>query len=52
MSEPLVMEGVRRSYRTAAGTLDVLTSVDLTLRAGEICCIWRGCSTRPMGGAC
>jgi lipoprotein-releasing system ATP-binding protein len=36
MSEPLVMEGVRRSYRTAAGTLDVLTSVDLTLRAGEI----------------
>jgi lipoprotein-releasing system ATP-binding protein len=36
MSEPLVMEGVRRSYRTAAGALDVLTSVDLTLRAGEI----------------
>ena len=36
MSDPLVMEAVRRSYRTDAGTLDVLTSVDLALRAGEI----------------
>jgi lipoprotein-releasing system ATP-binding protein len=32
----LVMDGVRRSYRTDAGTLDVLTSVDLTLASGEI----------------
>jgi lipoprotein-releasing system ATP-binding protein len=36
MSDPLVMEAVRRSYRTDAGTLDVLTSVDLALKAGEI----------------
>src|SRR5579875_3129828 len=36
MSDPLVMEGVRRSYRTDAGSLDVLTSVDLALHAGEI----------------
>ena len=36
MNEPLVMEAVRRSYRTDAGSLDVLTSIDLTLRAGEI----------------
>jgi lipoprotein-releasing system ATP-binding protein len=36
MSEALVMEAVRRTYRTDAGSLDVLTSVDLTLRAGEI----------------
>ena len=36
MSDPLVMEGVRRSYRTDAGALDVLTSVDLALKAGEI----------------
>jgi lipoprotein-releasing system ATP-binding protein len=36
MSDPLVMEGVRRSYRTDAGVLDVLTSVDLALKAGEI----------------
>jgi lipoprotein-releasing system ATP-binding protein len=36
MSDPLVMEAVRRSYRTDAGALDVLLSVDLTLRAGEI----------------
>ncbi|GAB0117133.1 ABC transporter ATP-binding protein [Acidisoma sp. 7E03] len=35
MSEPLVMEAVRRTYRTDAGSLDVLTAVDLTLRAGE-----------------
>jgi lipoprotein-releasing system ATP-binding protein len=32
----LLMEAVRRSYRTDAGTLDVLTSVDLQLAAGEI----------------
>jgi lipoprotein-releasing system ATP-binding protein len=36
MSDPLIMERVRRSYRTDAGVLDVLTSVDLALRAGEI----------------
>jgi lipoprotein-releasing system ATP-binding protein len=36
MSDPLVMEAVRRSYRTDAGTLDVLTSIDLSLKAGEI----------------
>jgi lipoprotein-releasing system ATP-binding protein len=36
MSDPLVMEAVRRTYRTDAGALDVLTSVDLTLKAGEI----------------
>jgi lipoprotein-releasing system ATP-binding protein len=36
MSDPLVMEAVRRSYRTDAGSLDVLTSVDLSLKAGEI----------------
>ncbi|HTI02270.1 MAG TPA: ABC transporter ATP-binding protein [Acidisoma sp.] len=36
MNEPLVMEAVRRSYRTDAGTLDVLTAIDLTLRGGEI----------------
>jgi lipoprotein-releasing system ATP-binding protein len=36
MSDPLVMEAVRRSYRTDAGALDVLISVDLALKAGEI----------------
>ncbi len=36
MSEPLIMDRVARSYRTDAGPLDVLTSIDLTLRAGEI----------------
>ena len=36
MSDPLVMEAVRRTYRTDAGSLDVLTSVDLALKAGEI----------------
>ena len=36
MSDPLVMEAVRRTYRTDAGALDVLTAVDLTLKAGEI----------------
>ena len=36
MSEPLIMEAVARRYRTDAGVLDVLTSIDLTLRAGEI----------------
>jgi lipoprotein-releasing system ATP-binding protein len=36
MSDPLVMEAVRRTYRTDAGALDVLTSVDLVLKAGEI----------------
>jgi lipoprotein-releasing system ATP-binding protein len=30
------MEAVRRSYRTDAGALDVLTAVDLQLAAGEI----------------
>jgi lipoprotein-releasing system ATP-binding protein len=32
----LLMEAVRRSYRTDAGALDVLTAVDLQLAAGEI----------------
>jgi lipoprotein-releasing system ATP-binding protein len=36
MSEPLIMEAVARRYRTDAGVLDVLTKIDLTLRAGEI----------------
>lgn len=36
MNNPLVMEAVARSYRTDAGTLDVLSGADLTLRAGEI----------------
>ncbi|GAB0114523.1 ABC transporter ATP-binding protein [Acidisoma sp. C75] len=36
MNEPLIMEAVARRYRTDAGVLDVLTGIDLTLRAGEI----------------
>jgi lipoprotein-releasing system ATP-binding protein len=36
MNDPLVMERVRRTYRTDAGSLDVLTDVDLALKAGEI----------------
>jgi lipoprotein-releasing system ATP-binding protein len=36
ISVPLIMEQVARSYRTDAGKLDVLTAIDLTLRAGEI----------------
>ncbi len=36
MSEPLVMSGVNRTYRSAAGDLPVLRGVDLTLAAGEI----------------
>lgn len=36
MNEPLVLHGVQRVYRGAAGELPVLRGVDLTLRAGEI----------------
>ncbi len=36
MSDPLVLRGVCRTYRTEAGDLPVLRGVDLTLRAGEI----------------
>jgi lipoprotein-releasing system ATP-binding protein len=36
MSDPLVMRGVQRVYRSAAGDLAVLRGAELTLRAGEI----------------
>jgi lipoprotein-releasing system ATP-binding protein len=36
MSEPLVMRGVQRIYRSAAGDLPVLRGAELTLKAGEI----------------
>jgi len=36
MSEPLVLRGVQRIYRSDAGDLPILTGADLTLRAGEI----------------
>ncbi len=36
MSDPLVLQGVSRTYRSGDGALPVLTSADLTLRAGEI----------------
>jgi lipoprotein-releasing system ATP-binding protein len=36
MNEPLVMHGVQRVYRSAAGDLPVLRGAELTLRAGEI----------------
>jgi lipoprotein-releasing system ATP-binding protein len=36
MSDPLVMRGVQRVYRSAAGDLPVLRGADLTLAAGEI----------------
>ncbi len=36
MSDPLVLRGVRRTYRGDAGDLPVLLGVDLTVRAGEI----------------
>ncbi len=36
MSEPLVLSGVMRTYRSDAGALPVLRGVDLALRAGEI----------------
>jgi len=36
MSDPLVLQGVQRVYRSAAGDLPVLQGADLTLRAGEI----------------
>jgi lipoprotein-releasing system ATP-binding protein len=36
MSEPLVLRGVRRSYRGDAGELPVLRGADLTVRSGEI----------------
>ncbi len=36
MSDPLVLRGVQRTYRTGAGALPVLRGVDLALAAGEI----------------
>jgi len=36
VSDPLVLRGVQRTYRTGAGALPVLRGVDLTLAAGEI----------------
>src|SRR5215467_10260629 len=36
MSDPLVLRDVRRIYRTEAGELPVLRSVDMSLHAGEI----------------
>ncbi|HVY18401.1 MAG TPA: ABC transporter ATP-binding protein [Rhodopila sp.] len=36
MNEPLVLQGVRRTYRGDGGDLPVLRGVDLTVRAGEI----------------
>jgi len=36
MSDPLVLRGVQRSYRTEAGELPVLRGADLDLHAGEI----------------
>jgi lipoprotein-releasing system ATP-binding protein len=36
MSEPLVLHGVRRTYRGDGGELPVLRGVELTVRAGEI----------------
>ena len=41
MSDPLVLRGVQRIYRTEAGELPVLRGVDLTLRAGEIVALER-----------
>jgi lipoprotein-releasing system ATP-binding protein len=36
MSEPLVLAGVQRTYRTEAGDLPILRGADLRIRAGEI----------------
>jgi lipoprotein-releasing system ATP-binding protein len=36
MSDPLVLQNVRRTYRGDGGDLPVLRGVDLTIRAGEI----------------
>ena len=36
MSDPLVLRGVVRIYRTGAGELPVLRGADLSLHAGEI----------------
>ena len=36
MSDPLVMAGVQRTYRTEAGDLPVLRDVNLSIHAGEI----------------
>jgi lipoprotein-releasing system ATP-binding protein len=36
MSDPLVLRGVERTYRTEGGDLPVLRGANLTLRAGEI----------------
>ena len=49
MSDPLVLRGVRRTYRGDAGDLPVLLGVDLTARAGEIVALVApsGRSSRP-----
>jgi len=36
MSEPLVLRGIQRTYRSESGDLPILLGADLTLRAGEI----------------
>ncbi len=36
MNDPLILRGVRRTYRGDAGELPVLRGVDLTMRAGEL----------------
>jgi lipoprotein-releasing system ATP-binding protein len=36
MSDPLVLRGVVRTYRSEAGELPILRGADMTLRAGEI----------------
>ncbi len=36
MTDPLVLEGVTRRYRSGEGVLEVLRGADLTLRAGEV----------------
>src|SRR5690242_8308830 len=36
MSEPLVLRGIERIYRTEGGELPVLRGANLTLQAGEI----------------
>ena len=36
MSDPLVLRGIQRTYRSESGDLPILLGADLTLRAGEI----------------
>lgn len=36
MSEPLVLRGIQRTYRSESGDLPILLGADLTLRGGEI----------------